>query len=1495
MTNNKKIKKERTLFQKIVNVFLYIGLGIFVLFLIALGFTQTSTFREYLKDIIVTEANDALNGKLDIGKIDGTIFTSIILRNTVLTQESDTLLNASKIDIRTSPLKLMFRIIYFRKIEITDAKINLVADSTGELNISKLFPPSEEEPEPTESEFPYKIQVYDLKLNNIDFSMQDYRFLNSESYYDNINTDDLRIKNLNLALGAFADIKEDYYRLHLRSFSFNPNFTFFDLKNLSGKFEISKKGTAIRGLNLKTNNSDVNIDLTLLGFNPLDSTAFDNLDNVMLDLKLEAFPFSFADLSTFVPDTDFLIGSVFLSTSFNGEMNDLKIEDLSLKLNDTEIKVKGKILNLMSPDDMYFSTILNDSKINSADVNNLMPSLELPDYSSAGTIRLETLSYEGNPLNFISVFNINTDAGRLSGKAAMDLRNEPAKYDVEFKTRNLDLKPFAGIQSKLNLLGTAKGMGFSPDEINSKISLAANNSELEGIVLNSFTFDATGADKMIEYELRLNSDTTLIDMKGSFDFNETEKASYTLAGTVQNLNLADIANDSSLISNLNLTLNADGKSFNIEELDLFVILSVDDSHFNGLKIDSTRAIVDIRSGNGDERIINVISDLADITITGSFSVVNTVDMIVDELDYIINAFNEKYKEIFPEEFGTLDLIPVVNRERHFTGASDQITDLLYQIEFKDFTLLSLILGDDHLEVDGEISGGFKSTADGLHFAFNTNMNYLKYWGEKDVFFFSGFNLRLELLNDFYSTTSEGINLDLAMDLERLFAGADLYDLSLKINLKENFLRFDVNGKYEDLSSLAINGSADLGRTLHIEIDRFNITLNQFEIVNRHALKFKYASEKLQIEDFILVRNEGNIVVEGVLDKKGNQDLKLTVTDLRALDIGWNFAELGPDQMPDASINIEAFIKGRFTNPLMNVRINIDSISFKEREFGHITSTLDYRNENLNIELSFIDSLINPTKPALHLSGSIPLNLSLEKQEDRMIEYKPMNLTLTSADFNLGSLGDVVPGVRKLRGYFNAGITLTGSLEEPVPAGFVTVTNGAFILEGNDLEYNAGLKINISHDEISIDSLLIANAQGTRDGGKMTGGGLMKLDNFKVISSDFYISGDLKVLGENSRSVSPSVYGDLVIATRGNIRFNSSEDRNHLVAQIAVRVADLTFAPVQSAYQSASESFVYRFIEDTISTTEEEMDFDALIRLAQQRESESVAVEERTSLFDYELDIRMERESKFTIYISREFNQKLIAILSGNFRYEMIGGRQNAQGEFNLLEGSTLQFFKTFIAEGSLRFESEPDNPYLNITATYIDYYTPPDTTLGEIEVAVKIKLEGPLNELDKNFIQHKENIAVYYGANNIEKNQPDPSKDASDAVMFILTGKFVSEATPQDKSNAAGQLSGTATSLAGSLLGGFLNNLFGDYVRTVELRTVGTSTKFHITGRVQDIRYSIGGTTDVFQDVSKANVRIEYPLYRNLLLRLERKEPVTETTFSSEMINEMGIKYRFEF
>lgn len=353
----------------------------------------------------------------------------------------------------------------------------------------------------------------------------------------------------------------------------------------------------------------------------------------------------------------------------------------------------------------------------------------------------------------------------------------------------------------------------------------------------------------------------------------------------------------------------------------------------------------------------------------------------------------------------------------------------------------------------------------------------------------------------------------------------------------------------------------------------------------------------------------------------------------------------------------------------------------------------------------------------------------------------------------------------------------------------------------------------------------------------------------------------------------------------------NKEEMNLEMAIDVTEADLVFPLSKSAYTGASD-FKYHWLSYDTVKSNIETQLDSLLREFENRELNLVNGTQKRK-FNYVIDVKLTTEARMVVQLSKELNQDLTAVLSGNIILSSVDGLQRTSGQFNLLEGSKLSFIKSFEATGNIRFENL-NNPLLDITATYKDYYYPitESGTAAEQEVAVKIKLKGPLSELNQNFVRDPDNIGVYVGTENIIKDQKDPTKTPSDAVFFIIAGKFTDGATTQERDAVAS----TATSLAGTVLGGVLNQYVGDYVRSIQLRQIGSETKFNLIGRVGNFRYEIGGTTEVFQDLSRANVKIDWPVSRRLLLRLERKESfVNRSLVNAELYNEFGIKYLLEF
>ena len=130
------------------------------------------------------------------------------------------------------------------------------------------------------------------------------------------------------------------------------------------------------------------------------------------------------------------------------------------------------------------------------------------------------------------------------------------------------------------------------------------------------------------------------------------------------------------------------------------------------------------------------------------------------------------------------------------------------------------------------------------------------------------------------------------------------------------------------------------------------------------------------------------------------------------------------------------------------------------------------------------------------------------------------------------------------------------------------------------------------------------------------------------------------------------------------------------APVVLKNVNLTFPQTQSAYQGNSESYVYRFVKDTMSISNDKRDFERLVNIAQNQGAEKSSSSSKKNILDYDLKVTIEDEATVIFVLSKEFNQNLKAVLDGNLRLEKYGTKTSAQGQLTLLEGSTLEFLKT---------------------------------------------------------------------------------------------------------------------------------------------------------------------------------------------------------------------------
>jgi hypothetical protein len=75
--------------KKFLKYFFICVAGLILLLVLAVGFTQTSFFRSWLRDKITAAVGGSVGGTLTIGSVEGDLFAGIVLNDVTLTDNGD--------------------------------------------------------------------------------------------------------------------------------------------------------------------------------------------------------------------------------------------------------------------------------------------------------------------------------------------------------------------------------------------------------------------------------------------------------------------------------------------------------------------------------------------------------------------------------------------------------------------------------------------------------------------------------------------------------------------------------------------------------------------------------------------------------------------------------------------------------------------------------------------------------------------------------------------------------------------------------------------------------------------------------------------------------------------------------------------------------------------------------------------------------------------------------------------------------------------------------------------------------------------------------------------------------------------------------------------------------------------------------------------------------------------------------------------------------------
>lgn len=1489
------------------------------------GFTQTKTFRSYLRNLVLEEARGAFNGILEFGPLEGNLVTGIHTGELRLQQNGVDVLAADRLEARYDLWALLTKRISLRRVTLVRPRIFLWRSESGRWNLEQLLQSEGSD----SSSSPWLIDLRNAELLDATVRVVDSLELRqrAEGLVEHPPVNAIDYSNLRLhsfTLRAATTIGKDRTSVSVRFLGFQSRLPDFTLENLSGDFTLRRDETSVKNLIVRTKGSQLKLSATLRN---LDLTAIKRLrqfEKALVELTLNVDRLDCGELKQFLPEPlAFLDKSVAFDLRTKGTFGRLRVDDFTLRTPRTFVRIGGWISNLHQPDLLELDLAGSDNILHPEEAMELLPGLHLPDLRPLGTVHCN-LNFTGRPDNFKARVEAVLSSGTFGVDASIDLRSDQMIYDATVTTMGVDLaglladKSFA---SALNATITVKGSGTSLQSMTTIARAEIDSSMILNLPVRRSVVVLDLADKTLRSRLSLDADHTHVDLTGRTTFHSDDSASYLFTGNFNSLNLAEILRNERLESDLSFALSLEGSGIRYSDMQSKLTLKFGRSVFRTEPFENRSLTFEYDASDSLTRIFTFHSDAAEVAVVGVFTPPDVIGTMQQTGALVASAISHRFDHLDSLRKASLTAPPPAVFRHGFRSLPTGVNAKL-KVNVKDFHPLGVILGSPmtgSATLEASMQGSLNDLA-------------LNGIAEVDRFSLSSKAVDLDLVRS--SLTFDLSNLRRVRTLESLHSLLVLRAEQLSVDslllssiqfdhrLVEDSSHFSLSALIDSLISVDLEGTSQFRRNrIHLNIPRLTVRTSDQTFDNEALLQLVYGKDGFSFPEFSLRHEAEAITLAGWFDPSGTSDIRFSLensllTNLKSFSRHPGFIERVKDF--GGIVTLNGSFGGSTKTPRFSFDLSAQGTRVGDVVFGQILARGSYAEGLSNV---FVEFRNRPGEagvpPDLLVSGIMPLNIGSVAASSS----QGMDLSISSRGFPLEFLDPFIPILSNLTGTLICDVKMRGTLLSPSYEGSLSFQNAGFFFAPLGISYGLNGRLVPQGRNIALQDFSIRNISEDLRDGIMNFAGTFTLEGIQIKEFDLLTSGSLKVMKEEtSRRTAESMYGDIVASSGpSGLRWNGTPDRSFVSGNLFIKNANLTFPPSRDSFLERNRTVTVSFINDTARSVGEDLRSQKGKSLASTTagllDSQPAAPSLPETGFDarnapqarsfldnivYNLGIQTQGATQIRFVFNAFTNEELSADLQGRLVFIKDGDNTRLTGELEVGSRSYYKYFKSLKASGKLLFTGEPTNPELEILAKYEGTYQPDTTATNEQKVTVTLEITGT-----------REEPKVRVGIERRTRNgDMVPVKDASsDAIAYLISGSFRDEMTAKDQRNLL------TTSLAGtigsSLLSGPLTELVRKelgFVSSVDVIYYGGNqnllgeTDIRLTGEVGDAVIRFGGR--ILSDPTNANVSIQLPMssimdseaWRNLIFELERRvEGGGEGTEQPRASNGIRLLYRISF
>ncbi len=1513
--------------RKTSKILIFTCSTVLLILLAAAGFTQTRLFKESLRSTLYKVLDANLNASVYIGDIRGNLITGFSVDTLAIYVNHAPFVEASDVVVRYDPIALWNKRLSVVGLEIDRPAVTLIRFSDGTWNTDRLAKKkSESDSTPSSWLIALKsFRIVDGRFRLIDSTARRQRDLPDSVARETIDFSNLDIQKINLELTATISGQEQSASIKNLSLIFRREG--FTLLGLSGSVTHSASSSEVKNLVITTPLSHIEISAKVNAVDVFKIKDLSLLQFVPLQCSLISSTVDAKDVQRFLPSLDFLRGSVYVDCGLEGEFGNIKVKRLETRFNHSKIELKGSVINLHRPKDLTLNVESKGTVIQPSDVPALLPFFHIPDFGAAGPLAFD-FQYVGKPLDFQTVAHVSMAAGDVTVSGGLNLTHPAMGYHVQFSGRDVRLEKFFGdasLQSRLNFSGSIEGEGTSIEELNSKAEFSFDSSSFSGNSISRIHGTIAARDRKLSFTEDVRSPKGDVTAAETLDYAAGTTPLYTIEGTFSHFDLATIFRDDRYASDCSFSLSANGNEFLNEDMNGNLSVQFTPSRFGIHSFDSAKAEIHLKADSAGGKSLRIVSPIADVSLDGKFSYGGILRMLQSHA----KAFKHGYyaqRALFDSSFAAAANEPSTDRGAADSAASLQRSSLKYSVALKNLEPVAIFFGNDNFNAIGEIDGSLDGTVDTLSAEGSIRIHSAKFASKNSLFFAESLSVGYSIdrmTRDSMFAFSRSPVLALKVRAADILAGETYFrNPSVDFSFHDRRAEYSLLCDMDSTIKFGVDGRATMGEaSYNLAFDTFSFWYQGYELDMTKQFAARISQNGIAIDSAVFMHQDERLTIAGGLNFGGDIDAYTRLENFTISNI-YHFGS-SPDFKTNAlafagTLNAHASIKGTMKEPLIVCSLDASDLSYRTAEFGYVKSSMNYANKALDFTVELSKSPQTHDDYELLCSGSIPMNLALDTASARFSQ-PGMDMYVKARDFDISIIDPFIAQLDKMQGTIAGSVHCSGSLEEPTFDGGIELKNCEFLFPMNNLNYRAAGKVEFKGNRILLQSLSAENSAEDYSSGKIDFGGYMTLKGF--VPEEFHLTakGELMVLREARRTSEPGVYGDLIAATGAEgLAFDGTYASSRLTGSLFVKQASLTFPSTKESSNLVSSRYVNVLVVDDTSKPVRDTTLLGPNLFAFLRPKKDARLTSESTFLDglgYELVIQTDGIVQIRMIFNAATNEELFADLNGKLGLSKEGNDVRLTGTISVSDKSKYEFYKEFVASGTLRFTGKPDNPELDIKATYTGSHLKPETlTQKESTVPTSEKVLVSLAITGSRY-----DPKVKIGLSTVDENGNETERTGdieSDAISFLLTstpgspGKFRDDLTSNDKQGIANSLGG---SIGGSLISGLTNTLLSgmmmdflkansiNAVSNIDIRYSGTSPDLRLSGVVGNAFWSFGGK--VFNDINNANVSVQWSLgsliqkesLRNFMFEVDRKVDPLETYDIRRPTSGARIYYRFAF